>query len=56
VVIDIPEDSTTGKRKWISIPGIKRDAEKALTEYLHQQDTGTFVEPTKMILSDYLDK
>jgi len=57
IVID-NYDPLTGKRKrkWIAVPGTKRDAEKALTDYLHQKDTGVFVAPAKITLSDYLNK
>lgn len=34
-------------RKWIAVNGGERDAEKELTNYLHQQDTGLFITPTK---------
>jgi integrase len=51
-------DPLTGKRKrkWIAIPGNKTEAEKALTDYLHQKDTGLFIAPTKITLSEYLNK
>lgn len=58
IVIEEGIDSITGKRKqkWIAVPGNKTDAMKALTDYMHQKDTGLYVAPTKMRLADYLGK
>jgi len=47
-----------GKRKqqWLSVKGTKKEAEKRLSELLHQLDTGTFMRPSKTTLVEYLEK
>lgn len=57
VVLELGKNAD-GKRKqrWITVQGSKRDAEKRLTELLHQHDTGTFIEPDKTPISEYLNK
>ena len=47
------KDATTGKYKyqWVSVKGTKKDAEKRLSELLHQLDTGTFIKPSKVTLA-----
>jgi integrase len=51
-------DPTTGKRKqqWVSVKGTKKDAEKRLSELLHQLNTGSFIRPEKTILAEYLER
>ena len=58
IVLDLGTDPATGKRKqqWISFKGTKRDAEKRLSELLHQLDTGTFMKPGKTTLAEFLDR
>jgi len=58
IVVEAGIDPGTGKRKqkWIAVKGNKTEAEKKLTEILHQKDTGSFVPPTKLTLSAYLEK
>ncbi len=57
IVLNLGIDET-GKRKqqWVSVKGGKRDAEKRLSELLHQLDTGTFVKPGKTTLGEFLEK
>ena len=52
------KDTTTGKYKyqWVSIKGTKKDAERKLSEVLHQVDNGTFMKPSKTTLGEYLEK
>lgn len=47
----------TGKRQYSSktVVGRKRDAEKALTEMLHEVDSGAFVEPAKVTVQSYFE-
>ena len=47
-----------GTRKYGSklIHGTKRDAQKFLTSVQRSRDLGTYVEPTRLLLGDYLDK
>lgn len=51
-------DPATGKRKqeWVSVKGTKKDAERKLTELLHQRDTGTLMKPGKTTVSEYLER
>src|SRR5689334_3389453 len=58
VVVDLPRDGTTGKRKqkWHSGFRTKGDAEKALSEILSRLDQGTYVEPTKRTLAAFLEE
>ena len=47
-----------GKRRqqWLSVKGTKKEAEKRLSELLHQLDTGTFMRPSKTTLAEYLER
>jgi len=58
IAISLGKDPTTGKYKyqWVSIKGTKKDAEKRLSELLHQLDTGTFMKPNKTTLGEYLER
>ncbi len=58
IVLNLGIDPQTGKRKqqWVSVKGGKKDAEKRLSELLHQLDTGTFMKPTKTTLAEYLER
>ena len=52
-------DPETGRRKrrqkWVTVRGTKRDAERKLAELIHRADTGTFIEPTKVTVGEWLD-
>ena len=58
IVLNLGTDPLTGKRKqqWLSIKGNKKDAEKRLSELLHNIDTLSFVKPAKTTLAEYLEK
>jgi integrase len=58
IAISLGKDSTTGKYKqqWVSIRGNKKDAEKRLSELLHQIDNGIFITPGKTTLAEYLER
>ena len=58
VAVSLGKDATTGKYKyqWVSVKGTKKDAEKRLSELLHQLDNGTFIKPGKTTLGEYLEK
>ncbi len=43
------------KQKWVTVRGTKREAEKELARLLHEAHTGTFVEPSRMTLAEYLE-
>lgn len=55
-MVDIGRDPATGKRRLKSVGGFRtrRDAERALSKMLEQINQGTYVEPSRMTLADYL--
>lgn len=48
----------TGKdrHKWHSVRGTRRDAQRELTRLLHEANTGLYVEPARMSVSEFLDR
>lgn len=52
VIITIPG---TEKRKWYTVKGIKKDAEKFLTEKLRELDTGTLIDSKNLTIKDYMN-
>jgi len=58
IAVSLGKDPTTGKYKqqWVTVKGTKKDAEKRLSELLHQLDNGTFLKPGKTTLAEYLEK
>ncbi len=58
IVLNMGIDPTTGKRKqqWVSVKGNKKDAEKRLSEMLHQIDTGSFMKPGKTTMAEFLER
>jgi integrase len=58
IAISLGKDATTGKYKqqWVSVRGTKKDAERRLSEILHQLDNGTFIVPSKTTLAEYLER
>jgi len=58
IAVSLGKDPTTGKYKqqWTTVRGTKKDAEKRLSEILHQLDNGTFMKPSKTTLGEYLGK
>lgn len=55
VVLDLSRDGTGRRRqKWHSGYRSKRDAERGLTALLSARDTGTYVEPQRVRLGEYL--
>ena len=55
IVLDVGTDPATGRRR-VTVRGTKRDAEKRLSELLHQLDNGIFIRPGKTTLSEYLER
>jgi integrase len=53
---DLGRDPITGKRKskFVTFRGNKRQAQAELTRLLAQRDAGSYVDPTKMTLAEYL--
>jgi len=58
IVLNLGVDPITGRRKqqWLSVKGTKKEAEKRLSDVLHQLDTGTFMKPGKMTLGEFLER
>lgn len=56
IVYDIGRDPMTGKRKqkWETVKGTKRDADRVLRERLRNIEMGTYVQPTKITVGEYL--
>ena len=58
IKISIGKDPATGKYKsqWFTVKGSKKDAERRLSELLHQIDTGNYMKPGKTTVADYLQR
>jgi integrase len=58
LVLELGTDQETGKRKqkWVTVRGTKRHAETELTRLLNELNTGTFVEPSRLTVPEYLDR
>lgn len=58
IVLSTGRNATTGKRerRWLSVKGTRKDAEKRLTELLGQVDTGSYVQPVKETLGGFLER
>jgi integrase len=56
VVVDVGRDAETGKRRqsWKSGFRTRREAERGLTELLGRLEGGSFVEPTRQTVGDFL--
>ncbi len=56
IKISMGKDPATGKYKsqWFTVQGSKKEAEKRLSEILHQLDTGNYMKPGKATVADYL--
>src|SRR5271165_5434657 len=54
---DAGRDTLTGKRiiRYHSVKGTKRDAERKLTELLSSVDNGSYVDPSKLAFTQFLD-
>jgi len=58
IVLNLGVDPSTGRRRqqWVSVRGTKKDAERKLAELLHQLDTGTFIKPGRVTVSEFLER
>jgi integrase len=58
VKLELDRDPVTNKRrqKWYSGFTSKKAAESELTKLLHQMQTGSYVEPSRLTVADYLRK
>jgi len=58
VCISLGKDPKSGKylQSWATVKGTKKDAERKLTELLHQADTGVLIRPGRIHLKEYLER
>jgi len=58
IILDVGRDPATGKRKqqWVTVRGTKKEAEKKLTELIHEVDRGAYIKPTKVTVEDFLQR
>ncbi len=57
VVIDLGRDANGKRRqKWHTVHGAKRDAQRELADLLSSLNKGDYVEPSRMKVSEYLDR
>ena len=57
VVLYLGRDATGKERhKWHSVRGTRRDAQRELARLLHETNTGSYVEPARMTVSEFLDR
>src|SRR5262249_48676281 len=56
IKFDLGRDALTGRRitKYVTFRGTKRKAQEELTRLLGQRNDGTYIEPTKMTVAQYL--
>jgi integrase len=56
IKFDLGRDPVTGKRitKYVTFRGTKRKAQEELTRLLSQRNEGTYVDPTRMTVAEYL--
>ena len=57
ILLDLPR-GPDGKRrrKWHTVHGTKKDAQRKRNELLHQLETGAYIEPARMTVKEYLAK
>lgn len=57
ITIELPKDPITGKRvrKYKSVEGTKKDAERAMHEYIRELEKGYFVTDSKITISEWID-
>ena len=57
IVLDLGRDGA-GKRhqKWHTVRGTKKDAERELARLIPEINTGHYVEPSRMLVREYLDR
>lgn len=58
IVLNMGYDPVTGKRlqQWVSVKGNRKEAEKRLSELLHQLDTGGFIKPSKVNFGEFIQQ
>lgn len=56
VILYLGRDASGKERhKWHTVRGTKRDAQRELARLLHETNTGSYVEPARMSVSEFLD-
>lgn len=56
IVIYLGMENGKKRQKWVTVHGSKKDAERELRRLLHEMDTGSFVEPSKLTVAEYLER
>lgn len=57
IVLEMGRDADGKRRqKWHTVHGTKADAQRELVQLLHSVNTGTYVEPARTTVADYLDR
>jgi len=56
IIVPLGRDFVTGKynKKWVTVRGTKKDAERKLAELLQQINNGMYSDPGKMTVAEYL--
>ena len=57
ITIELPKDPITGKRvrKYRSVEGTKKDAERAMHEYIRELEKGYYVTNSKITIGEWID-
>ena len=57
ITIELPKDPITGKRvrKYKSVDGTKKEAERAMHEYIRELEKGYYVTDSKITISEWID-
>lgn len=57
ITIELPADPVTGKRirKYKSVKGTKKEAERAMHEYIRELEKGYYVTDSKITISEWID-
>lgn len=57
ITIELPKDPISGKRirKYKSVEGTKKDAERAMHEYIRELEKGYYVTDSKITISEWID-
>ncbi len=58
IVLSMGFDSVTGRRqqRWFTVKGTKKDAERRLSDLIHQVDSGSFIRPSKTTVAEFLEQ
>lgn len=58
ITVELASRDANGRRarKTVAVRGVKRDAQRKLSEILHALDAGSYVEPSRTTVGEYLDQ